>query len=352
MSRSRRSSSAVLVALLLLRGGVESNPGPATLNFGLMNARSAVNKAAHIHDVVSDHRLDVAAITETWIPSDAPDAVKLDIAPAGYGVLHAHRGSSADRGGGGVVVIHRDSVKATVVDMGKYTAFELLCVRINVSPRPVIIACIYRPPGPRDFCDDLSNLFDHLMLSGLRHVVCGDLNCPGQRALSIDDRLNVVLHRHNQRQLVDQPTHVAGNVLDLLIVADCWADLASDVDVRSLCFTDHSLVLCQLGVKRERPTPVTSLYRRIKQIDMSDFRRRVQQSQLYRRRALRPTTSQYRCLRETVRRRYHKNPRRLRAVAFYDPTQWQSRLSPAVDRGSRRQASVPPRRTSLSSDRL
>ena len=284
MPRSRRSPSAVLVALLLLRGGVESNPGPATLNFGLMNARSAVNKAAHIHDVLADHRLDVAAITETWITSDAPDAVKLDIAPAGYHVIHAHRGSSADRGGGGVAVIHRDSVKVTVVDMGKYATFELLCVRINASPCPVIAACIYRPPGPvsTDFCDDLSKLFDQLMLSGLRHIVCGDLNCPGQRALSLDDRLNDVLQRHNQRQLVNQPTHVAGNVLDVLIVPDCWADFASDVDVRSLCFTDHSLVLCQLGVKRERPMPVTYHYRCIKQIDLDEFRRRVLQSQLYR----------------------------------------------------------------------
>lgn len=95
------------------------------------------------------------------------------------------------------------------------------------------------------------------MLSGLRRIVCGDLICPGQRALSIDDRLVDVLQRHNQRQLVDQPTHVAGNVLDVLIVPDCWADIASNVDVRSLCFTDHSLVLCQRGVKRERPTLVT-----------------------------------------------------------------------------------------------
>ena len=57
---------------------------------------------------------------------------------------------------------------------------------------------------------------------------------------------------------------------------------AKSTDVHSLCFTDHSPVLCQLGVGREHPTLVTYHYRRIKQIDLDKFHRRVQQSQLYR----------------------------------------------------------------------
>jgi len=104
----RRSPAAVVVALLLL-GGVEPNPGPssaATMSFSLLNARSAHHKAALNHDVIDDHRpergghcgrrrtLDVLALTETWIPSDAPDAVKLDVTPPGYSVIHCHHCSS------------------------------------------------------------------------------------------------------------------------------------------------------------------------------------------------------------------------------------------------------------------
>jgi len=62
-----------VVAILLLLGGVESNPGPqataaadkSTTPFGLLNARFAGHKAALIHDVIADHRLDVLALTET-----------------------------------------------------------------------------------------------------------------------------------------------------------------------------------------------------------------------------------------------------------------------------------------------
>ena len=90
-----RTRPSIVVLLLLLSAGIKQNPGPAShLRFGILNARSAVNKAAHIH---ADLRFDVLVLTETWIPSDAPDAVKLDVAPPNYSVLHRARGSSADK---------------------------------------------------------------------------------------------------------------------------------------------------------------------------------------------------------------------------------------------------------------
>ena len=90
--RTHRSPPATLVALLLLLAGVQSNPGPAAAVCSLLNARSVVNKAAVIHDVIAD-KLAVLALTETWVTSDAPDAIKLDIAPPGFQVLHQPRGS-------------------------------------------------------------------------------------------------------------------------------------------------------------------------------------------------------------------------------------------------------------------
>ena len=41
-----------------------------------------------IHDVIHENRLDVLCMTETWITSDAPNAVRLDVAPPGYNVIH------------------------------------------------------------------------------------------------------------------------------------------------------------------------------------------------------------------------------------------------------------------------
>jgi len=116
------------------------------VNIGLLNARSAANKAAHIHDVIADHQLDITVITETWIPSNAPNAIKLNIAPANHCVLRSFRGSSTDCRGGGIAVVHKQTIGASVIDLGKYSEFESLFVRVNTSPQ-IIIATIYRPPG-------------------------------------------------------------------------------------------------------------------------------------------------------------------------------------------------------------
>ena len=95
----------------------------------MLNVRSARHKAALIHDVIHDNRLDVLCLTETWIPAYA---LKLSSwtapGPPGYAVLHSYRGLSTDRRGGRVALTHRESIRATTVDVGDYTVFESLSV--------------------------------------------------------------------------------------------------------------------------------------------------------------------------------------------------------------------------------
>jgi hypothetical protein len=87
----------------------------------------------------------------------------------------------------------------------------------------------------------------------------------------------------NQLQLVTQPTHDAGNMLDLLVVADCHSNnqMVSDVTVSLLCFTDHSFVRCGHGVRCPRPVSVTYHYHQLNGINLCDFRDRILQSKLY-----------------------------------------------------------------------
>jgi hypothetical protein len=94
------------------------------LKVGQMNIRSAVNRAALIHEVIADHRIDLVGVTETWIPSDA---MKLDIAPFNYRVLHAHRGLSKDKRGGGVAIIHSENISVIPIDFGRFTVFSTSC---------------------------------------------------------------------------------------------------------------------------------------------------------------------------------------------------------------------------------
>ncbi|ESO00321.1 hypothetical protein HELRODRAFT_176190 [Helobdella robusta] len=73
-------------------------------------------------------------------------------------ILHRHRGSSQDKRGGGLAVVHSNLLKATlIVDDMKYLGFENLSVKFNTYSSSFIISSIYRPPELSDvFCDVLS----------------------------------------------------------------------------------------------------------------------------------------------------------------------------------------------------
>ena len=288
--RPHRSPSAVIVALLLLLGGVECNPGPSaspSSSVGLLNARSACNKAPLIHDVIIDNRLDILILTETWIPSDAPDAVKLDVAPPGYAVVHRHRAASTERRGGGLAVIHRDSFRATPVDVGHFSEFESLALKVvGRRSASVVVVCVYRPPGTvtSAFIDQLSDLFDRLLALDSRFLVTGDFNAPGD-VNGLDSHTADAFTRHALRQHVSSPTHRDGNVLDLMLTRDNdtpRAQLISDVAVQSVCFSDHHLVTCRLGVPPPPSAVTTSFtYRPLRRIDKQAFCQDILQSRLY-----------------------------------------------------------------------
>ena len=234
-------------------------------------------------------------LTETWIPSDAPDAVKLDVAPSGYSVVHRHRAASTERRGGGLAVIHRgglavihrDSFRATPVDVGYYSEFESLALRI-VGHRSAsfVVVCVYRPPGTitSAFTEQLSDLFDRLATLDSRSVVAGDFNATGD-SNGLDSRTADVITQHVLRQHVRFPTHRDGNVLDLVITRDDdtpRGQLISDVAVQSVCFSDHHLVTCRLGVPPPPPPVTTSFtYRALRRIDKQAFCRDILQSRLY-----------------------------------------------------------------------
>ena len=94
--RPGRSMLTSFVAYLLL--SIESNPGPSTVRFGSLNAGGANKKGALLDDTIRDNRLDVLAICESSISDEAPSAIRNDIAPSNFSVLHVHRPPSTDTG--------------------------------------------------------------------------------------------------------------------------------------------------------------------------------------------------------------------------------------------------------------
>jgi len=154
-----------------------------------LNARSVVHKAALIHDVIADHQLDVLALTETWITTDA---IKLDVAPLGFQVTHQPLGSSTD----GIAIIQRDDIVARPLDVGVSSEFEVLATQLTLWPTVhVTVVCVYRPPGvvSQLFCQQLADVLDQLVTGKQRFIVCCDLNCPGAGDRHLDVNLEDLL---------------------------------------------------------------------------------------------------------------------------------------------------------------
>jgi hypothetical protein len=282
----RTSWRKVFVSALLLMAGIEPNPGPAnsnssTLSMGLINARSMANKSALIHDTISDNRLDILAVTETWVYEDSPDVHKREAAPPGYSIVHAHRSTAIGGGGkkfgGGVALIHREDIRMKVIPVTTaIRAFELLLVKVINCTVGFTIAVIYRPPGskstPSDFVTELSDLIDSGVLSP-RYIICGDLNCPGPTGSKglVGKELKELIDGYSLTQHIDCPTHQSGNILDHILSSDEMGSIR-EVTVNDIGLSDHYLAKCKVSVDINQQPIVRSTFRNWKKLDLDRFR--------------------------------------------------------------------------------
>jgi len=142
----------------------------------------------------------------------------------------------------------------------------------------MVTVSVYRPPGTvtSTFTDQLSDLFEQLLLLDIQFVVLGDFNVPGVTAGQLDHRVTDVLAVHSLHQHVSIPTRgdpVSGSILDLIVSLDDQPSghFVSDVAVQSVCFSDHRLVTCCLGVPPTQPVTTTYSYRPLRKIDTVAF---------------------------------------------------------------------------------
>ena len=187
--------TVAFAVLLLSAGDIETNPGPtanstSSIRFGYININSAVNKAALIHDTISSFSVDLLALSETRISHSTPNAIKSDIAPAGFSVMHVHRNPAAIHpSGGGLALICRNEITIKPHPLAATlcpTSFELQLVRITSMKPSITVVNAYRPPSlsVAQFHDELADVLMSISASTVdRLLLCGDLNSPGPDAV-------------------------------------------------------------------------------------------------------------------------------------------------------------------------
>ena len=240
---------------------IEPNPGPfSPVRFGSLNVRGENNAEAAIQDLIHDHQLQALAVSETWIRNDAPDAVKIDMVPPDFAILHAHRpcvtGTTSAKRGGGLAFIHSSLMPAwTIKSNFRPTSFELQLIGSVL----IKVANIYRPPSlsKPGFIDEFADLLTSIGVGpSERLIICGDFNLPGADSTTMDDQLQALLDVHGYTQHVTEPTRhdATGNVanlLDLVITSATRAPpLESVFTVHTACrITRSSSASCQRVVR-------------------------------------------------------------------------------------------------------
>ena len=190
---------------------------------------------------VYSHSPDIIGITEAWL---SDKIFNNEILPSNYTIIRKDR----DTRGGGVMFAVKSSKSYQVLQSP--ISLELLTISIG-SNIHTVYCLAYLPPNSSDeykqeflnYIDTFKDLTDNLILMGDFNL--GDINWDslcGQSPVSL--KFCDVIFNLNLVQMIDVPTHTAGNILDLVLtnVPDNISNLRIHCDPPLLIPSDHFVI--------------------------------------------------------------------------------------------------------------
>ena len=214
------------------------------------NIRSIVNKLSLFQSYVYSSNFDVICLTETWLTESVFDQ---EILPTNYNIFRKDRSTR----GGGVLIATKSSIPVSVVHSDPLNnALEILTVRLNLS-KPVTLSCVYISPNPSDsyMYDLISNLTQVIQSNPSTDIIItGDFNLPEinwdnlSTTSTTSSTFCDFVFDNSLTQLIDQPTHVRSNILDLVLSNS--EELVTNLTVssnNSWISSDHFVITFQLA---------------------------------------------------------------------------------------------------------
>ena len=256
-----------------------SNKG--CISLVIINIRSIVGKMHTLSILSATVKPSFICLTETWLTHTINDST---IALPGYVI---HRADRLTKPGGGCLIYCRsDLVVSLVADPIEAGPLESLCITITYSNPPLLLGCLYLPPGVPHSTHLISNFFAAICASPHPNkVLVGDFNLPNvswnnRNTSSSDTPLAMQLSHDGWIQNICQPTR-GTNILDLVFTN---GDLTTHCSVGpQFPGSDHKIVVCNINsvqslmptaqLYRHAPTPtiLQSISTLIRSTDWSDF---------------------------------------------------------------------------------
>ena len=216
-----------------------------------LNAQSIISKVDELASQISVMDPDLILVTESWCREDISDAfLKLP----GYMLqteLRKDRADTANGIGGGLLVYAKPSLNVLFVDSG--SDFNQHCsFKIVTETEELNFTLVYRPPNSRP--DTVSDLTELVRQTRGKTVVIGDFNLPsinwtsGQATGRAAEFVQACGDQFLE-QVVDFPTHIKGNTLDLILtnIPERFIEITNQ---GRLGTSDHCMILAKMTMGR------------------------------------------------------------------------------------------------------
>ena len=207
----------------------------------MWNARSLVNKLTNLSSFVLSHDFQIIAITETWLSNFIYDN---EILPPSFSI---YRHDCKTRGGGILIAI-KQTIPSRIISIPDEV--EALTVQLMLY-EPINLCLIYNPPNCSEvYKQDLLSYLETTMQSLVKTYILGDFNSPDIDWATLSSNCNFssslcdLSFQYDFSQVIDSPTHIHGNTLDLIFTnsPDSVTDIVISYDLNPVTKSDHYLI--------------------------------------------------------------------------------------------------------------
>ena len=238
---------------------------------------SASSSIPYVRDILEEQKLLFFLLTETWLR----DQVDAELYITGYTLYRVDRSRKKKRRGrnsGGVAAYVNSDIAVDIILEFSSGVIEALCLHM---PTLNLIVCVtYRQPddlagGNRsteteldDFIGSLNEVLTTLPTPTPNIILAGDFNLPhtswpsgtpkqgaSQAEKTMIQTMTALSEQHFLTQIIEEPTHQAGNILDL-ILTNCPENFNSMETTPSAPISSHHLICCSTllaSAQREDP---------------------------------------------------------------------------------------------------
>lgn len=263
----------------------ESCSGPA----GLLNIRSVNNKTENVPNLFEEHCLNLLILTETWHEHADSVVIKrlrsmeLNVIEAARNILPTTRLDNAHFvNHGGIALVSKPGINVAKVETKmKPKTFEHLCCRVGGGLATRLLVAIYRSGSQRvsdKIFREFSTLLEMLATFNSANLVAGDMNIHLERPDDVDSQRFAQLDGHGFQQIVREPMHEHGGLLDVVLTS--VNEMSEEAVVSESGLSDHKVVHWTIPTVTSCPEYKKVLCRRWNSLNTEAFITKIKESSL------------------------------------------------------------------------